>query len=140
MPRSGPPYAAGTARPAAPASVRVVGCARRRFTRPATPRAEANVRARTSTSGGPAPALPYCPRLACESPGVVGRDRARGNEPSVSRARVSALGCQLWPAVSLIGGAMCAAGRSLPAMKLAFALMAAINGSTGSWVTLSHGL
>jgi len=25
-------------------------------------------------------------------------------------------------------------------MKLAFALMAAINGSTGSWVTLSHGL
>ena len=79
-------------------------------------------------------------RLACESPGVVGRDRARGNEPSVSRARVSALGCQLWPAVSLIGGAMCAAGRSLPAMKLAFALMAAINGSTGSWVTLSHGL
>jgi hypothetical protein len=25
-------------------------------------------------------------------------------------------------------------------MKLAFALMAAIIGSTGSWVTLSHGL
>jgi len=25
-------------------------------------------------------------------------------------------------------------------MKLAFALMAAINGSTASWVTLSHGL
>jgi hypothetical protein len=35
---------------------------------------------------------------------------------------------------------VCAAGRSLPAMKLAFALMAAINGSTGSWVTLSLGL
>ena len=25
-------------------------------------------------------------------------------------------------------------------MSLAFALIAAINGSTGSWVTLSHGL
>ena len=35
---------------------------------------------------------------------------------------------------------MQAAGRSLPGMSLAFALMAAINGSTGSWVTLSHGL
>jgi hypothetical protein len=35
---------------------------------------------------------------------------------------------------------MCAAGRSLPGMSLAFALMAAINGSTGSSATLSHGL
>ena len=53
---------------------------------------------------------------------------------------MSTLGCQLRPAVSLIDGAMCTAGRSLPDMSLAFALMAAINGSTGSWVTLSHGL
>ncbi len=52
----------------------------------------------------------------------------------------NALGCQLRPAVSSIDGTMCAAGRSLPDMSLAFALMAAINGSTGSWVTLSHGL
>jgi hypothetical protein len=37
-------------------------------------------------------------------------------------------------------GTLCAAGRSLPGMKLAFALMAAINGSTGSCATLSHGL
>jgi len=57
-----------------------------------------------------------------------------------SAGPASALGCQLRPAVSSIDGAMCAAGRSLPAMSLAFALMAAINGSTGSWVTLSHGL
>jgi hypothetical protein len=35
---------------------------------------------------------------------------------------------------------LCTAGRSLPGMKLAFALMAAINGSTGSCVTLSFGL
>jgi hypothetical protein len=31
-------------------------------------------------------------------------------------------------------------GGNLPRMSLAFALMAAIIGSTGSWVTLSHGL
>ena len=37
-------------------------------------------------------------------------------------------------------GQMWAAGRSLPEMSLAFALMAAINGSTGSCATLSHGL
>lgn len=50
------------------------------------------------------------------------------------------LGCQLWRAGSLANGTVWAAGRSLPEMSLAFALMAAINGSTGSWVTLSHGL
>jgi hypothetical protein len=54
--------------------------------------------------------------------------------------RVSALGCQLWPTDSLAEGAICAAGRSLPRMSLAFALIAAINGSTGSCATLSHGL
>ena len=58
----------------------------------------------------------------------------------LGRAWVSALGCQLGLGGSSVDGAVCAAGRSLPAMKLAFALMAAINGSTGSWVTLSHGL
>ncbi len=73
-------------------------------------------------------------------PRVVNRDRARGNEPSVSEARVSALGCQLWLAGSFADGTVLAAGRSLPDMSLAFALMAAINGSTGSWATLSHGL
>ena len=78
--------------------------------------------------------------LACESPRVVNRDRARENKPGVSRARVSALGCQLGSADSWVEGAVCAAGRSLPEMSLAFALMAAINGSTGSWATLSHGL
>ena len=79
-------------------------------------------------------------RLACESPGVVGRDVRAKAGPAVSRARVSALGCQLGLAGSSVDGAVCAAGRSLPDMSLAFALMAAINGSTGSWATLSHGL
>ena len=50
------------------------------------------------------------------------------------------LGCQLWLTCSLTEGSLCAAGRSLPGMSLAFALMAAINGSTGSCATLSHGL
>ena len=50
------------------------------------------------------------------------------------------LGCQLWPTNSLSEGTVWAAGRSLPEMSLAFALMAAINGSTGSCATLSHGL
>ena len=72
--------------------------------------------------------------------GVGALARARKNGPSVSPARVSALGCQLSAAGSLDGGAICAAGRSLPRMSLAFALMAAINGSTGSSATLSHGL
>ncbi len=79
-------------------------------------------------------------RLACESPRVVNRDRARENQPSLSRARMSALGCQFGSAGSWVDGAVCAAGRSLPEMSLAFALMAAINGSTGSSATLSHGL
>jgi len=55
-------------------------------------------------------------------------------------ARLSMLGCQLWPTNSLSEGTVWAAGRSLPDMSLAFALMAAINGSTGSCATLSHGL
>jgi hypothetical protein len=55
-------------------------------------------------------------------------------------ALVSILDCQLWPADSLSEEAVWAAGRSLPDMSLAFALMAAINGSTGSCATLSHGL
>jgi hypothetical protein len=50
------------------------------------------------------------------------------------------LGCQLWLAGSFADGTVWAAGRSLPEMSLAFALMAAINGSTGSSATLSHGL
>ncbi len=50
------------------------------------------------------------------------------------------LGCQLWLAGSFADGTVLAAGRSLPDMSLAFALMAAINGSTGSCATLSHGL
>jgi hypothetical protein len=43
--------------------------------------------------------------------------------------RVSVLGCQLLPANSFVEAAVCAAGTSLPGMSLAFALMAAINGS-----------
>ena len=58
----------------------------------------------------------------------------------IGQPRLSALGCQLGPAYSLAEGAICAAGRSLPEMSLAFALMAAINSSTGSCATLSHGL
>ena len=50
------------------------------------------------------------------------------------------LGCQLELAASLADGSVWAAGRNLPGMSLAFALMAAINGSTGSCATLSHGL
>ena len=61
-------------------------------------------------------------------------------DPAIGRAWVSAFSCQLGLAGSPVDGMVCAAGTSLPAMKLAFALMAAINGSTGSWVTLSHGL
>ena len=49
-------------------------------------------------------------------------------------------GCQLVLAGSFADGTVWAAGRSLPDMSLAFALMAAINGSTGSCATLSHGL
>jgi hypothetical protein len=55
-------------------------------------------------------------------------------------AWVSAFGCPLCPTSSFLEGTVWAAGRSLPDMSLAFALMAAINGSTGSCATLSHGL
>jgi hypothetical protein len=53
---------------------------------------------------------------------------------------MSMLGCQLWPENSSIEGKGSAVGRSLPEMSLAFALAAAINGSTGSSATLSYGL
>ena len=53
---------------------------------------------------------------------------------------VSIVGCQVWLAGSRDVGTVWAAGRSLPEMSLAFALMAAINGSTGSSVKLSYGL
>jgi hypothetical protein len=56
------------------------------------------------------------------------------------QAEVSLVGCQLRRPNSLLEGAVWAVGRSLPGMSLAFALMAAINGSTGSCATLSHGL
>ena len=69
----------------------------------------------------------------------TGNARARA-DPAIGWAWVSAFSCQLGLASSPVDAMVCAAGRSLPAMKLAFALMAAINGSTGSWVTLSHGL
>jgi hypothetical protein len=79
-------------------------------------------------------------RLACESPGAVNLQRARerrpGHRPGLGeRVQLSAGAGEL-----RVVGARCAAGGSLPAMKLAFALMAAINGSTGSWATLSSGL
>jgi hypothetical protein len=82
---------------------------------------------------------PFRARLACES--------SQPDEPPEHaklacdwQAGVSLLGCQLRRPNSLVEGAMWAAGRSLPDMSLAFALMAAINGSTGSCATLSHGL
>src|SRR6516162_10265130 len=51
---------------------------------------------------------------------------------------ISTLGYQLLPTNSLAEGAVWGAGRSLPEMSLAFALMAAINSSTGSRATLSR--
>ena len=76
---------------------------------------------------------------------LVNPSRTRGDpsvqsEPADRQATVSMLGCQLWLAGSFAGGTVWAAGGSLPDMGLAFALMAAINGSTGSCATLSHGL
>ena len=53
---------------------------------------------------------------------------------------MSMLDCQVWLTSSLTAGSVWAAGRSLPDMSLAFALMAAINGSTGSSATLTYGL
>jgi hypothetical protein len=53
---------------------------------------------------------------------------------------MSVLDCQMWLTNALTKGSVWAAGRSLRSMSLAFALMAAINSSTGSCVTLSHGL
>ncbi len=53
---------------------------------------------------------------------------------------IQGLRCQSMIGGSLAEGAMSAAGRSLPDMSLAFALVAAINGSTGSRGTLSYGL
>jgi hypothetical protein len=78
--------------------------------------------------------------LACESPSARRPVRAHENGPADRGAGVSVLGCQLRPVGSLAEGSVWAAGRSLPGMSLAFALMAAINGSTGSSATLSHGL
>ena len=66
--------------------------------------------------------------------------RAWKTGPADRQAKVSMLGCQLRRTNSLAEGKLWAAGRSLPDMSLAFALMAAINGSTGSCATLSHGL
>jgi hypothetical protein len=59
---------------------------------------------------------------------------------AAGRAFRNALGCQLGVGCSLIAGTRRAVGRSLPGTSLAFALMAAINGSAGSSATLSHGL
>ena len=64
---------------------------------------------------------------------------AKGGRPA-SVGPMSMLGCQVRLADFGDEGTMSAAGRSLPEMSLAFALMAAINGSTGSSAKLSHGL
>ena len=58
----------------------------------------------------------------------------------VGQAAANVLGCQLGLGRSVVAGTEPAAGRSLPEMSLAFALAAAINGSTGSRATLSFGL
>jgi hypothetical protein len=77
---------------------------------------------------------------------LVNLPRGRGalgaceNGPADWWARMSMLDCQVWLTSSLTEGSVRAAGRSLPDMSLAFALLAAINGSTGSCATLSHGL
>src|SRR4029453_12854842 len=54
---------------------------------------------------------------------------ARENGPADWWARMSMLYCQVWLTSSLTEGSVRAAGRSLPDMSLAFALLAAINGS-----------
>lgn len=59
--------------------------------------------------------------------------------PSAGPARMC-FGCQMGSEGSSVGGAMSTAGGSLPGMSLAFALMAAINGSTGSRAILTFGL
>src|ERR1035437_7582656 len=74
------------------------------------------------------------PRVAGEVPSTQKQARP------VGRTSAGVLGCQLGPGSSSVVGTLCAVGRSLPRMSLAFALMAAINGSTGSSATLSHGL
>jgi hypothetical protein len=79
-------------------------------------------------------------RLACESLGVAERSERVKTGRADRQARVNTLGRQLRRMCSLTEGSVWAAGRSLPGMSLAFALMAAINGSTGSCATLSHGL
>ena len=68
------------------------------------------------------------------------RSRARDNWPRSVRQACDELGCQSMTDGSSAEGAMRAAGRSLPEMSLAFALMAAINGSKGSRPTLSYGI
>ena len=77
--------------------------------------------------------------LACESRGLA-RCRACENGPGRWPGPGSVLGCQLGLGCSSVAGTLFAAGRSLPGMSLAFALMAAINGSTCSSATLSYGL
>jgi len=64
----------------------------------------------------------------------------KGGDRRLSVGPMSMLGCQVRLADFGDEGTMSAAGRSLPEMSLAFALMAAINGSTGSSVKLSYGL
>src|ERR1019366_2233486 len=89
--------------------------------------------------GGRLPLLPAVaglriPRVAGEVPSTQKQARP------VDGTSAGVLGCQLGPESSSVVGTLCAVGRSLPRMSLAFALMAAINGSTGSSATLSHGL
>ena len=73
--------------------------------------------------------------LTAGSVRAAGRSLARFARPDAG-----VLGFQSTTGGSLAKGAMRAARRSLPDMSLAFALMAAINSSTGSCATLSHGL
>ena len=79
-------------------------------------------------------------RLACESHRLEMRSRALRIRARPLAGPASVLGCQLGLGCSSVAGTLCAAGRSLPGMSLAFALMAAINGSTGSSATLACGL
>ena len=78
--------------------------------------------------------------LACESLRGSSALRACKEGPADEQAYMSTLGYQLFPKNSLAEGTVWGAGRSLPEMSLAFALMAAINSSTGSRGTLSRGL
>ncbi len=75
---------------------------------------------------GRPPDVPYQRWLACKSLRVWPRLRAGKREPASRPARESLLACQLRRDASVVAVARVAAGRSLPGMSLAFALIGSI--------------